>query len=145
MPGDKVFLDTNIIIYAYDLSAGRKREVARKIMADLWDSGRGLLSTQVLQEFFVSATRKISKPLDLKVAKDIVSDLLRWDLIVNNGESILEAIEIHSRHNYSFWDSMIIQAAINGGASLLISEDLSDGKTIHGVTIKNPFISPIRI
>lgn len=145
MPGDKIFLDTNIIIYAYDLSAGRKHETARKVLMDLWNSGRGLLSTQVLQEFFVSATRKISRPLDLKVAKDIVSDLLRWDLIVNNGESILEAIEIHSRHNYSFWDSMIIQAAINGGASLLISEDLSDGKTINGVTIKNPFISPIRI
>lgn len=145
MPGDKVFLDTNIIIYAYDLSAGSKNEIAKKILIDLWDSGRGLLSTQVLQEFFVSATRKISKPLDLKVAKDIVSDLLRWDLIVNNGESILEAIEIHSKHNYSFRDSMIIQAAINGGASLLISEDLSDGKTINGVTIKNPFISPIMI
>ncbi|MEW6067776.1 MAG: PIN domain-containing protein [Nitrospirota bacterium] len=140
MSGDKVFLDTNIIIYAYDISAGEKREIARKIITDLWGSGLGLLSTQVLQEFFVSITKKILKPLDVKIAEEIVSDLLKWDVIVNDGQSILEAIDIHSRYKYSFWDSMIIQAALKGNASLLLSEDLSDGQIINGVRIKNPFI-----
>lgn len=139
MPGDKVFLDTNIVIYAYDLSAGRKHEVARTILIDLWDSRNGLLSTQVVQEFFVSATKKISKPLNIKLAKEIVSDLLKWDIIVNDGKSILEAIGIHSRYNYSFWDSMIIQAAISGGAKILLSEDLNDGQAISGIKIRNPF------
>lgn len=140
MPGDKIFLDTNIIIYAYDKSAGKKHEVAQKIVLDLWDSDLGILSTQVLQEFFVSVTKKVSKPLDIRLARQIVTDLMIWDVIVNDGESILEAIEIHSRHSYSFWDSMIIQAAIKGGAMLLLSEDFSDGKIINGVEIRNPFI-----
>lgn len=139
MSGDKVFLDTNIIIYAYDLSAGRKHEVAKTILMDLWDSRNGLLSAQVVQEFFVSATKKISKPLNIKLAKEIVSDLLKWDIIVNDGKSILEAIGIHSRYNYSFWDSMIIQAAISGGAKILLSEDLNDGQAISGVKVRNPF------
>jgi predicted nucleic acid-binding protein len=143
MPETKVFLDTNIIIYAYDVSAKEKHEQARKILVDLWNSGRGVLSTQVLQEFFVSVTQKIPQPLTLIMAKEIISDLLRWEIVVNDGDSILEAIELHSRHKYSFWDSLIIQAAIKGGASLLLSEDLSGGQTIHGLAIKNPFKSPL--
>ena len=139
MPGAKIFLDTNVIIYAYDISAGLKREKAQKILLDLWESGLGLLSTQVLQEFFVSVTRKIPQPLGLKTAKQIVNDLLSWDIVINDGDSILEAIELHSNHKYSFWDSLIIQAAIKGGASLLFSEDLSGGQNIKGITIKNPF------
>jgi predicted nucleic acid-binding protein len=139
MPDAKIFLDTNVIIYAYDVSAGEKREKAQKIMLDLWESGQGLLSIQVLQEFFVNVTQKIPQPLALKTAKQIVDDLLTWEVVVNDGDSILEAIELLSIHKYSFWDSLIIQAAIKGGASLLLSEDLSGGQTLGGVTIKNPF------
>ena len=139
MPGTKIFLDTNVIIYAYDVSAGVKREKAQKILRDLWESGQGLLSTQVLQEFFVTVTRKIPQSLELRTAKQIVNDLLSWDIVINDGDSILEAIELHLNHKYSFWDSLIIQAAIKGGASLLLSEDLSGGPNIKGITIKNPF------
>ena len=139
MTGDKVFLDTNIIVYAYDVSAAEKHEIAKKIVLDLWDSGLGVISTQVLQEFFVTITQKIPKTLDKRLAKNIVSDLLKWDVVVNDGESIIEAIEILSRYGYSFWDSLIIEAAIISGAAVLLSEDLSHGQIIHGVTIKNPF------
>ena len=139
MKGDKVFLDTNIIIYAYDVSAGEKHNIAKKIFVELWDSGFGVISTQVLQEFFVTITQKIPKSLDKRLAKDIVSDLLKWDVVVNDGESIIEAIEILLRYGYSFWDSLIIEAAIRGGAAVLLSEDLSHGQIIDGVTIKNPF------
>ncbi|MFH1672497.1 MAG: PIN domain-containing protein [Pseudomonadota bacterium] len=139
MQGDKIFLDTNIIIYAYDVTAGKKHEIAGKVMSDLWDSGLGALSTQVLQEFFVNVTKKIPKPLDVKLAKEIVTDLLRWDVVVNDGESILNGVEIHLQYQYSFWDSLIIEAATRCGAKLLLSEDLSDGQIINGVTIKNPF------
>jgi len=141
MPDDKVFLDTNIIIYAYDLTAGEKHKIAKKIVLDLWDSGLGTISTQVMQEFFVTATQKIPKPLGTKLAKEIMRDLLKWNVVVNDGESILEAVNILLRYNYSFWDSMIIEAAIKSGAGILLTEDLSDGQIINGVTIKNPFTS----
>lgn len=99
-----------------------------------------MLSTQVLQELFVALTKKIPKPLDAESAKIIVSDLLKWDVIINDGESILEAIAIHAQYKYSFWDSMIIEAALQSGADLLLSEDLADGQTIGGLTINNPFL-----
>lgn len=140
MPDNKVFLDTNILVYAYDVSAKEKHESARDIVLELWDSGLGVLSTQVLQEFFVLATKKIPEPLDSKHAKEIVNDLLAWDVVVNDGQSILDAIDIHSRHKYSFWDSMIVGVAIKGGADILLSEDLSSGQVINGVKIKNPFV-----
>ena len=140
MPGSRVFLDSNIIIYAYDLSAGQKNTIAKETLISLWNSQRGVVSTQVLQELFVALTKKIPKPLDAESAKEIVTDLLKWDVIVNDGESILEAIEIHLKYKYSFWDSMIIEAAIQSGADLLLSEDLSDGQIINGLTIKNPFL-----
>jgi predicted nucleic acid-binding protein len=139
MAGDKVFLDANIIIYAYDVSAGEKHEIAKKILVDLWDSGLGVISTQVLQEFFVAVTQKLSKPLDKRLAREIVSDFLKWDVVINDGESILEAIEILLRYGYSFWDSLIIEAAIRSGTVILLSEDMSHGQTINTLTIKNPF------
>ena len=139
MPEDKVFLDTNIIIYAYDLTAGEKHKIAKKIVLDLWNSGLGIISAQVLQEFFVIATQKIPKPMDIKLAKEIMRDLLKWNVVVNDGESILEAVNILLRYHYSFWDSMIIEAAVKSGAGMLLTEDLSDGQIISGVIIKNPF------
>jgi predicted nucleic acid-binding protein len=108
-------------------------------MTDLWTSGNGILSTQVLQEFYVNVTRKIPKPLDLDLARQIVSDLLKWDVVVNGGDSILDAIDIQKRHNFSFWDAMIISSAVTGGAVTLLSEELTDGQIIGGVTIRNPF------
>ncbi len=139
MPEDKAFIDTNIIIYAYDVTAGKKHQTARIIISDLWDSGLGVISTQVLQEFFVNVVQKIPKPLDIPQAKEIVRDFLKWHVVVNTGDSILDAIDISLRYGYSFWDSMIIEAAIKGGATVLISEDLQDGQVVSGVTIKNPF------
>lgn len=139
MKDDKIFVDTNIIIYAYTVSAEEKHKTAMKIMEDLWISGLGVLSTQVLQEFFAVATRNVPKPLNIKSAKEIVEDFLKWDVVINDGESILEAIEMHEKYKYSFWDSMIIAAAIKGGCSVLLSEDLFDGQNIDGLEIKNPF------
>ncbi|MBI4823922.1 MAG: PIN domain-containing protein [Nitrospirae bacterium] len=139
MTGDKVFLDTNILIYAYDTTAGKKHELSKGIVVDLWNSGLGHLSTQVLQEFFVAMTRKIPKPVSAELAKDIIKDLLKWDVVIADGDSILDAIEIHIRYKFSFWDSMVIGSAIKAGAGLLLSEDLSDKQEIEGLKIKNPF------
>ena len=139
MKGIKAFLDTNIIIYAYDTSAGDKHQKARDLLAGLWESGLGMVSTQVLQEFYVTVTRKIPKPLDLATARDIIADFLTWDVVLNDGDAILKAIDVQEKHGFSFWDSMVIAAAISGGASVLLTEDLSDGQKIGGVEIRNPF------
>ena len=139
MSEDKLFIDTNIIIYAYDVTAGNKHKVAGNILTDLWNSGTGVISTQVLQEFFFNVVQKIPRPIDKKLAKEIVKDFLKWNVVVNNGDSILDAIDICVKYGYSFWDSLIIEAAIKGGAVFLISEDLQDGQVISGVTIRNPF------
>jgi predicted nucleic acid-binding protein len=135
----KVFVDTNILVYGYDTSAGEKYSIAKKILKDLWDTGNGLISTQVLQEFFVTVTRKLAKPMDVMTAKEIVKDFLKWKTIVTNGTLILEAIDIHHKHQYSFWDSLVIVSAIEGGATTILSEDLSDMQKIKGIVIKNPF------
>ena len=139
MTGDKCFLDTSILVYAFDVSAGKKHEVAKRIVIDLWDTKDGILSTQVLQEFFVSVTKKIPKPMDARLAREIVSDFLKWDIVINDETSLLKAIDIHIRYNYSFCDSLLIQAAIRSGAVLLLTEDLTDSQNIKGISIKNPF------
>lgn len=140
MKGGKVFLDTNIVVYAYDVSAGDKHRIAEDIVDGLWRSGVGIISVHVLTEFFVTVATKIPNPIDKDTAKEIVRDFLKWDVVVNDGESVLKAIDIHQRYQYSFWDSMIIQAAIKGNATVLLSEDLSDGQVINGLRIKNPFV-----
>ena len=123
MKGDRIFVDTNVLVYAYDRSAGEKHKKAMEIMESLWDSYNGIVSSQVLQEFFVSVTRKIVKPLDAFTTREIVKDLLKWKTIVVDGGMILDAIDINSRYRYSFWDSVIIASAIEGGASIILSED----------------------
>ena len=139
MPEGKMFIDTNILIYAFDVSAGKKHQVSSNILSDLWNSGLGVLSTQVLQEFYVNVVQKIQKPIDQKMAQEIIRDLLKWHVVVNNGDSILDAIDISEKYGYSFWDSLIIEAALTGGVSVLLSEDLQHGQVISGVTISNPF------
>lgn len=139
MSGDRTFVDTNVLVYAYDASAGLKRRTAQKMLADLWGSGLGVVSTQVLQEFFVTVTRKLPKAMEPGAARDVISDLARWDLVVIEGSMILDAIDLHRIHGYSFWDSLILTAAGKAGCGLLLSEDLDSGRSIEGVTIRNPF------
>lgn len=139
MSGDKTFVDTNVIVYAYDASAGAKRQVARNILTDLWDSGLGVVSTQVLQEFFVAVTRKLPKPMEAGAARAVVSDLMKWDPVLVNGTMILEAIDRQMHYGYSFWDSLIVTAAGRAGCTILLSEDLASGQSIGEVTIRNPF------
>jgi predicted nucleic acid-binding protein len=141
MTGGNVFVDTNVIVYAYDNSAGEKHAVARELMKDLWSSGRGIISTQVLQELFVTITKKIGKPLDVVPAKEIVNDLLRWKTIIVDGDIILNAIDIQSKYQYSFRDSVIIASALEGGAATLLSEDLADRHRLKDIIIRNPFVA----
>jgi predicted nucleic acid-binding protein len=109
-------------------------------MIELWESGLGILSTQVLQEFYVVVTAKLPKAMPPDAAKNILADLLKWEVVVNDGDMILRAIDIGKRHGYSFWDSMIIGAALEGQADVLFSEDMKHGQTLEGLKIVNPFL-----
>ena len=138
---DKYFVDTNILMYAHDTAAGEKHGRAKTLVEDLWETRSGVVSTQVLQELAVNLRRKAKKPLNAKATRDVVSDYLAWQVVVNGGDSILEALEIEVRYHVSFWDALVIQAAQVAGAAILYSEDLSDGQEYGGVRVKNPMIS----
>ncbi len=139
MRGDRIFVDTNILVYGYDLDAGEKHQTALSIVKDLWLSNRGVISVQVLQEFFVITTGKIPSPLSTSVAKDILKKISKWQVVVSDVTSVISAIEIQEGYGFSFWDSLIVSSAIEGGAKTLLTEDISDGQVVKGVTIKNPF------
>jgi predicted nucleic acid-binding protein len=135
---DKYFVDTNILMYAHDKAAGAKHERAKGLLEKLWRDRSGVVSTQVLQELAVNLRRKAGRPLDAKATREIVSDYLTWQVVVNGGESILEALDLESRYQISFWDAMVIQAAQLSGADVLYSEDLSDGQKYGSVQVINP-------
>lgn len=143
MIDDWVFIDTNILVYAYDITAKEKHETAAGIIAGLWETGKGIISTQVLQEFYVTMVQKIPNPIDDDEAAGIIRDLLSWKLVLNDGFTIFETISIQKRYQLSFWDSLIIESAISGGANMLLTEDLSHQQTIENLTIKNPFFDEV--
>jgi predicted nucleic acid-binding protein len=139
MSGNHQFVDTNILLYAHDESAAGKRDRARALVEQLWESRDGCLSVQVLQEFFVNVTRKIAKPLDAETARGIVADFSRWHLHVPAADDVLAAIGIHQRTGISFWDAMIVRSAAEIGCAVLYSEDLNASQEYSVVRVENPF------
>ena len=133
----RFFLDTNILIYADDLDAGSKRDVAREVLREAFVSGNGVLSTQVLQEFFVIATRKLG--VDAEIARRKVELAAKLDVVRIDAEEVLAAIDLHRLHSFSFWDALIVRCAATAGCARLLTEDLQDGRVIAGVQIENPF------
>ncbi len=135
----KIFIDTNILIYAHDFDAGAKHEKATLIVRQAWETELGMVSTQVLQEFYVNVTRKIPAPISPARARGILNNYLAWQVGINEPRTILYASEIEERHQLSFWDSMTIATATQGGAEQILTEDLNHGQVIEGIRIENPF------
>jgi predicted nucleic acid-binding protein len=138
-PRDRQFIDTNILIYAHDHSAGNKHSRARDLIRELWLSGKGCLSVQVLQEFYVNVTQKVPKPLTPDAAAQIIADLSAWEVHRPRVEDILDAIRLQHRYQISFWDAMIVSSAIQLGCQTIWSEDLSSGQVYDTVTVASPF------
>lgn len=138
-PEGLVFVDTNILAYAHDSSEGVKQAIAKDLLDELWESERGALSTQVLQEFYVVATRKFEPPLSRKEAREVVNNYGEWRLVRIDLILIINASNLEEQHQLSFWDALIVEAARRSGATRLLSEDLSSGSTIKGIAIENPF------
>lgn len=133
------FCDSNVLVYAYDASAGDKRRAALALMDRLWDSGEGAISIQVLQELYVTLVRKIANPLSAQQARGIVEDLTAWRVFQPSPSDVVDAIDASERWMNSFWDAMIITAAQCTGATVLWSEDLNDGQDYEGTIVRNPF------
>lgn len=135
-------VDTNVLLYAYDPTCPWKHEAARRLLNRLWDEGVGVLSVQVLQEFLWVSTRKLSRPLPMDVALEVVQDLSVWPVLSHGVEDILAAGRLAADARISFWDAMIVQAAARMGAHVLWTEDLNPGQVLAGVEIRSPFVPP---
>lgn len=135
------FVDTNILIYAHDVDAGIKRERAMAQLRELWNSGNGRLSVQVLQEFYVNATRKLTTPVAHSTAKEIIKTYGVWVAQATTVETVTRATELAELARISFWDALIVASAEEADAEQILSEDLNDGQAIAGIKIVNPLIT----
>jgi predicted nucleic acid-binding protein len=134
---DRSFFDTNILVYADDKAVPAKQRRAIELVAEHRRAGTGVLSLQVLQEYFVTVTRKLH--VDAKIARRKVELLAEFDLVVPDLDDILAAIDLHRLHGFSFWDALVLRAAKEAACIVLFSEDLQPGRVADGVQIVNPF------
>ena len=135
MPG-RVFIDSNVLAYAQDAGSPAKQRASREVISALAGSGDGVISTQVLQEFYVTATRKLGVPP--LVAKGVLKTLAVFEIVQVSPMLIQEAVDCSILNQLSFWDSLILAAAAAAGCSTVYSDDLNPGQSILGVTVKNP-------
>jgi len=136
---DKTFVDTNILIYAHDIDAKAKHETAKSVLRDLWRQRAGVLSLQVLQEFYVNVTRKIASPLPKEAARLVVNTYAIWCTEMTPAE-VTAAFRIEDEFRIAFWDALIVASAAKSGAVRILSEDLNAGQPIGGIRIENPFV-----
>lgn len=139
MTDDLTFVDTNVLVYAYDADAGARHQAARLQLEALWQNQSGLMSTQVLQEFYVTVTRKLSRPLPRRTAREVITTYRAWPIHRPDVDDLVAASELEERHRLSFWDSMIVVSALRSGAASLLTEDLQDGRRFDGVEVVSPF------
>ncbi|HLV96534.1 MAG TPA: PIN domain-containing protein [Candidatus Acidoferrales bacterium] len=133
------FVDTNVLVYAHDSSAGPKHDRAASLIQELWESGGDVLSTQVLQDLCVNLRRRTTRPGSGDEIRRLIRDYLGWKVITNTPATIVEALDAQQRRQLSFWDALIICAAETAGASILYSEDLSPDQTYGSLRVVNPF------
>jgi len=133
------FVDINVLVYAEDADAKDKHIIARDLLLQRWRDRDGVVSIQVLQEFYVTVTRKLKKPLTSARALEIVEEYLTWTVVENTGHLLVEAIRLQQRSKLSYWDAMVVQAAISSGCERMYSEDLNAGQRFGSLVIDNPF------
>ncbi len=133
------FVDANVLVYAFDSSAGHKHRQAQLLLGRLWESGTGCVSIQVLQEFFVTVTKKVAKPLSAVEAAARIREFTTWKVFAPTAEDVVTAIDLHRDATIGFWDAMIVLAAAESGCEVLWTEDLNDGQLLRGVRVSSPF------
>ena len=135
----RTFVDTNILIYAHDVDSKSKHAIAKNILRELWTERSGVLSMQVLQEFYVNVTRKIRSPLPKDSARLVVTSYSIWCMETTPAE-ITAAFRIEDESRIGFWDALIVASAAKSGAVRILSEDLNAQQTIAGIRVENPFV-----
>jgi predicted nucleic acid-binding protein len=133
------FVDTNVLVYALDKSNSPKKRVAQRLINELMEEDRLRVSTQVLQELFVTLTRKVKQPCSSEEALAVLEDLTAWPLMAVDYAAIRAAVRLADEAELSFWDALVVVAAARTGAAVLYTENLNDGQEILGVRISNPF------
>jgi predicted nucleic acid-binding protein len=133
-------VDTDILVYAHDRSPGVKQQRAKMLLEQLWNSGNGVLSTQVLQELCINLRRKTGNPVPIDEVRLLIREYSTWEVVTNTPESVLKALDIEMRYKTSFWDALILQAAEAAGASILYSEDLAAGQRYGAIQVVNPLV-----
>jgi predicted nucleic acid-binding protein len=133
----KIFIDTNILVYSIDKRDAKKRKRARTVLTKTVESHNPVISTQVIQEFYVVATTKLNA--DRLIVKNIVHNLRHMEIVNNDLELVEQSIDISIISQLSFWDSLIVAAAEKANCEFILSEDLSSGRIYRGVTVLNPF------
>jgi predicted nucleic acid-binding protein len=139
MNGDSCFVDTNILVYAHTPTEGNKHDIAKTLLDDLWESRRGVLSTQVLQEFCYVLTRKMRPPRPVPEVVQRARMFLEWHIVSASAELAINALEAAALHNVSYWDALIIGAARSARCSVLYTEDLNNGQKFGSLRVVNPF------
>ena len=133
------FVDTNVLVYAFDKSNSPKKRIAQRLLDELMEEDRLRVSTQVLQELFVTLPRKVSQRCSIEEALVVLEDLAAWPLITVDYAAIRAAAGLAGQAQLSFWDALVVAAAARAGAAVLYTEDLNHGQEILGVQIRNPF------
>ncbi|MFT4225773.1 PIN domain-containing protein [Micropruina sp.] len=132
----EVFLDTNVLVYAFDTSDREKQARALAVLAQHPDA---TISTQVLLEWFAAVTRKLTPPMPPATAQKSLESLAKLSVATDDAELVVRAAQTSVEHQLSIWDAMVIEAAAIAGCRVLLSEDLNDGQVIRGVRVQNPF------
>lgn len=134
-----VFVDTNVLVYARDRTEPRKQAAAARWMGALWATRQGRVSMQVLQEYYVTATRKLDPPREPSFVREDVAALMAWRPLAVDLPVLERAWALEDRYGFTWWDAQIVAAALLGGCTHLLSEDLQDGQQVDGLIIVNPF------
>ena len=138
---NRFFIDANVLVYASDRSEPIKRSIARRLLADLVKNGNGVLSVQVLGEYFSIVTRRIPNPLSVGEATSVIDQMESLEVLNIDIAMVRRAIATHSRYGTTYWDSLIIAAAERADCSAILSEDFNSGQSYHGILAVNPFVS----
>jgi predicted nucleic acid-binding protein len=136
------FVDTNSLLYAHELGAGTKYHQSNELLTRLFEDGSGVVSVQVLSEFYAAATKKLA--MKSEEAEDVIGDLGVWIIHRPGHADVLRAAQLHRRYKIAWWDAMMLNSAIQAGCSVLWTEDLSHGQRYGPLTVRNPFrVTPV--
>ena len=138
---DRFFLDTNVFVYSFDASAPAKARRATELIRRAVATGKGVVSFQVVQEFFNVALRRFAQPMTSADAEQYLAAVFRPLMAIHSSQALYaEALRLNERYRLSWYDALIVAAAVEGQSTLLLSEDLQDGQRFDGLRVQNPFL-----